>query len=86
MGFLVRTASMPPEQTPDDLVRSAMNFGTKGAPVKRYAWQWLAVASAAMVILAVTRVEIWRGPRLPATPISVTTAVNSAAEVQQTIP
>jgi hypothetical protein len=86
VGFLVRTAAMPPEQTPDDLVRSAMNFGTKGAPVKRYAWQWLAVASAVVVMVAVTLVEIWPGPRLPATPSSVTTAVNSAAEVRQTTP
>jgi hypothetical protein len=86
VGFLVRTASMPPEQTPDDFLRSAMNFGSKGAPVKRYAWQWLAVASAAMVMLAVTRVEIWRGPRSPATPSSVTTEVNSALQVRPTTP
>ena len=86
VGFLVRTASMPTEQTPDDLVRSAMSFGTEGAPVKRYAWQWLAVASAVVVMVAVTLVEIWPGPRLPAAPSSVTTAVNSAAEVRQTTP
>jgi hypothetical protein len=87
VGFLVRTASMLPEQTPDDLLRSAMNFGTKGAaPVKRYAWQWLAVASAVVVMVAVTRVEIWRGHPLPATPSSVTTAMNSGLPVRPTTP
>jgi hypothetical protein len=86
VGFLVRTASMPPEQTPDDLVRSAMNFGTKGAPVEPFAWRWLAVASAVIVIVAVARVEIWRGPRLPAIPSPATTAVNSPLQVRPTTP
>jgi hypothetical protein len=86
VGFLVRTASMPPEQTRDDLLRSAMNFGTKGAPTKPYAWQWLAVASAVMAVVSVTRLEIWRGPRLSPTPSSVTTAVNPALEIRPTTP
>jgi hypothetical protein len=74
VGFLLRTASMPPEQTPDDVLRCAMNFGTKGAPKKPYAWQWLAVASAVMAVVAVTKVEIWRESRVSTTPSSVTTA------------